>query len=245
MLMSLQRVLVPCVVALLLSACTTVQPPRGDTDALRGQGLPASATAGIGWWTVAFRFAWPEGAEPAWYLDLLVADQVVRPALEGHREAIPLWRIHRRAARDGAGHRFSFIFRSTPRDAARVYQTIRANPTLQRLQRRGRVEQVSYDDLGQIARPGLADTSDRSWSEVMQRAWPAFIMGVSQTWLDLIAEVERSRRWPPGLDPRWRAIAAEVDRIWQAEGGHALLHHLNAVFGYRQVVVTTRGLMRF
>jgi hypothetical protein len=79
----------------------------------------------------------------------------------------------------------------------------------------------------------------------MQRAWPAFIMGVSQTWLDLIAEVERSRRWPPGLDARWRAITAELDRIWQEEGGHALLHHLNAVFGYRQVVVTTRGLMRF
>jgi hypothetical protein len=207
--------------------------------------MPPSATAGVGWWYVAVRFDWPEDADPAWYLDLLVADQVVRPALNAHREAIPLWRVHRRAARDGAGHRFSFIFRSTPRDAARVSQTIRANPTLQRLQRRGRIERVSYDDLSRIARPALADTSDGSWSEVMQRAWPAFIMGVSQTWLDLIAEVERSGRWPPGLDARWRAIAAEVDRIWQDEGGHALLHHLNAVFGYRPVIITTQGSLRF
>ena len=243
--MSLQRVLVLSIAGLLLAGCTTIQLPRGDTGALQGQAVPSSATASVGWWNVAFRFAWPEGVEPAWHLDLLIADQVVRPALEAQRNNISLWRVHRRAARDGAGHQFSFIFRSTPRDAARVYEVMRANPTLQRLQRRGLVERVRYDDLRRIARPGLADASDGSWSIIMQRSWPAFIMGVSQTWLDLIAEVERSRRWPPGLDARWRAIAAEVDRIWQDEGGHALLHHLNAVFGYRPVTVTTHGSLRF
>jgi hypothetical protein len=34
-----------------------------------------------------------------------------------------------------------------------------------------------------------------------------------------------------------------VDRIWEEEAQHALLHHLNAVFGYRPLMIQKR--MRF
>ena len=119
-------------------------------------------TAAEGWWYVRFGLHWPAGAEPAWNRDLLLADQVVRPALSQHREAISLWRFHRRAARDGAGHRFSLIFRASPASAASIYDQIRTNATLARLQRRGMVESVGFDDLSRIERPGVADTSDRA-----------------------------------------------------------------------------------
>lgn len=219
--------------------------PAGTPVRAQGSADQGADSATEGWWYVRFRLAWPKDAEPAWHRDLLLADQVVRPVLADHREVISLWRFHRRAARDGAGHRFAFIFRSSPAVAARVYDQMRTNPTLTRLEQRGVVKSVDYDDLGHLKRPGIADTSDRAWSPQMQAAWPAFIMGVSQLWLDLIEQVGREGDWPRGLDARYRAIDASVTKIWQSEGSHALLHHLNALFGYRPVTVTTQAPMRF
>ena len=144
--------------------------PETDAAASTKDAIHPTFEAAQGWWYVRFRLAWPEGTEPAWYRDLILADRVVRPALADNRDAISLWRVHRRAARDGAGHRFSFIFRSTPATAARVYPEIRTNPTLEALQRRGVVTSVSYDDLSRIERPGIADTSDPAWSPQMRTA---------------------------------------------------------------------------
>jgi hypothetical protein len=205
----------------------------------------ASKGDNIGWWYMRFRLSWPEGAEPAWHRDLLLADQVIRPTLADNRDAIALWRFHRRAARDGAGHQFSFIFRSSPATAARIYAEIRRNPALVRLHRSGAVTSVAFDDLSKITRPRIADTSDTAWSPQMQAAWPAFIMGVSQLWLELIEQIGRDEQLTRSLDARYRAIDTRVDDLWQREGSHALLHHLNALFGYRPVIVTTRGPMRF
>jgi hypothetical protein len=235
---------------LLFAGCATGPDAFRSPAGPRTAPLPALSTQTTfkdaqGWWYVRFRLAWPEGTEPAWYRDLILADRVVRPALADNRDAISLWRVHRRAARDGAGHRFSFIFRSTPATAARVYAEIRSNPTLRELQRRQVVISVGYDDLSRIERPGIANTSDPAWSAQMQEAWPAFIMGVSQLWLNLIAEIGRGGTWPAGLDARYRAIDASLNTLWQNEGGHALLHHLNALFGYQPVMVTTRAPMRF
>ena len=42
-----------------------------------------------------------------------------------------------------------------------------------------------------------------------------------------------------------RAIDVSLNAIWRSEGSHALLHHLNALFGYRPVSSTTQAPMRF
>ena len=52
---------------------------------------------------------WPEHSDPAWHMDSMVAHLVVSPILNGKRPQIELWRFHRRAGRDGAGHQFNFI----------------------------------------------------------------------------------------------------------------------------------------
>ena len=80
----------------------------------------------------------------------------------------------------------------------------------------------------------------------MQRAWPHFIMGVSQLWLELIREIEQAGAdWPEELEARYAAIGEELDALWRHQGGHALLHHLSAVFGYREVQVIRREPMQF
>lgn len=207
---------------------------------------PAPVVEDAYWWYVRFRQPWPEGEPAAWHKDLLLADRIVAPVLAEHRESITLWRIHRRAARDGAGHQFSFIFRTTPAAAARINARIASDPLLRRLVRANVVERVSYDDPAEPQRPGIADTSDSHWTPEMQRAWPHFIMGVSQLWLELIREIEQAGAdWPEELEARYAAIGEELDELWLHQGGHALLHHLSAVFGYREVQVIRREPMRF
>jgi len=186
---------------------------------------------GVYWWYVGFRMVWPEGEEAPWHPDLWLADRVLGPVLEDEGAAIQLWRFHRRAARDSAGRQFSFIFRATPATAARVNERVRTDAVVRRMQVDGLLEAVLFDDPASPSRPGIGDTSDAAWSPEMQRTWPHFIMGVSRLWLELIRELERNSDWPGAPEARYAAIGDAVDALWRSEGEHALLHHLNAVFG--------------
>lgn len=226
-------------VLVLMSACAG-QP----TTVTEAAATPASSGE-LGWWYIRFRLNWPEGEEPLWYPDLLLADRVVGPVLDARRAEIPLWRFHRRAARDGAGRQFSFIFRATPATAASVNARIAADPLLVRLQGEGLVRTVVYDNPATTRRLGIGDTSDKNWSPEMQAAWPWFIMGVSQLWLALIREIGKKGQWPEEPKARYAVIEQALNERWRDEGGHALLHHLSAVFGYRELMVTQRELMGF
>jgi len=226
-----------------LAGCAAQPVPPATASGAHGGG--SFAARHPYWWYVRFRLHWPKGEEPPWYPDLFIADRVVGPVLGAEQGKIALWRFHRRAARDGAGRQFSFIFYTSPAEAREINAQIAANPLLAQWQRQGVTETVMYDDPAKPQRPGIGDTSDRSWSPEMQRAWPYYIMGVSRLWLELIREYERAGHLPASPQARYAAINRKIDRLWRDEGGHALLHHLSAVFGYQELSVVRRELMRF
>jgi hypothetical protein len=232
-----------------LGGCAALpQPAVGTPDPDGAAVIDGSASAPDGalyWWYVRFRMAWPEGEDAPWYPDLWLADRVLGPVLEEEADAIALWRFHRRAARDGAGRQFSFIFRASSETAARVNGQIRADAVVRWMQADGLLEAVVFDDPARPSRPGIGDASDPAWTPALQRAWPHFIMGVSRLWLELIRELDQSGEWPQEPAVRFAAISDAVDAHWRDEGGHALLHHLNAVFGYREIQILRRELLRF
>lgn len=203
----------------------------------------------VGWWYASFQITWPQDEEPAWHNDLIIAHRIVAPVLDRYRNDIPLWRFHRRAVRDPAGHQFSFIFYSTSETARKVYAEIDAAPLLQEMKSAGLIAQTTYDDTTTIARPGMDGTSDPNWSRPVRNSWPYFIMGVSQLWLDLIGQFADDGRPKPSsldqLEASYLEIDKEVRQTWAKEGGHAFLHHLNAAFGYSPVIIYQKYLMRF
>ncbi|MFP5212895.1 MAG: hypothetical protein ACLGPL_05900, partial [Acidobacteriota bacterium] len=103
--------------ALVLSGCATA-------------GRSRTEVSDTGWWYASFFMNWPQDDEPLWQIDPLLAHKVVAPVLERYGKEIPLWRFHRRAARDQTGHRFSFIFYGSSGTARRIYGALRADPTL-------------------------------------------------------------------------------------------------------------------
>lgn len=237
------------VVASLLSGCATIEKsPAPESE--RAKVTPGSELPN-GWWYVRFKMKWPEGKEPSWYMDPLLAKEVVAPVLFELQQGIALWRFHRRASRDRAGHQFSFIFYASPATASAVYDRIRSDGTLQVLKKAGAVIADSYDDTNRVTRPHIQDTSDPHWSLDLQKSWPYFIMGVSRTWLELIelqsAKVEKTEDLSSfeDLKAEYTRINAAIDQLWQREGGHAFLHHLNAIFGYVPVQFYEKRTLSF
>jgi hypothetical protein len=240
------------VLLLACHGCSSTAPYRGDNRPAPISTPDVVEGLDYYWWTVRFKIGWPGDTQPNWSMGVLLADAVVKPVWLKHRESIPLWRFHRRAARDAAGHQFSFIFYAVPSEAKAVVEDILANPVLETLLARKLIETVKTDDTGSPSRSDIAGMSDPEWSPSLQKAWPPYIMGVSAAWLDLIdrySEEKKPENDNPenneidGLLKRYRGVNESIIRIWTREGQHAFLHHLNAVFGYQPVYI--RNMMKF
>jgi hypothetical protein len=194
---------------------------------------------------------WPEGEEPAWHMDAFLAHRVIGPVLARHRSQIELWRFHRRAARDNAGHQFSFLIYTSPIVAEAVFRDMASSRDLDQMKKAGGIARFSFDGTAKIETPNIEDTSDRNWSLPVQQSWPYFIMGASEMWLRLISSYAESVGWGKDvasakeLDELYVKINEAVKKAWQAEGEHALLHHLNAIFGYEPLAITEKRLHRF
>jgi hypothetical protein len=231
----------------------TRDPGENDTDPARQEVATTTesavvAPADMGWWQVGFHRAIESNEEPYWHLDALIAYEVIKPVLD--QQQFDLWRFHRRAVSDASGHKFSFIFYSTRSTAEQVYQQVKGHPLVNALQNAEVVERLSFIDINGEARTNIEDTSDKSWSLELQKAWPAFIMGVSQTWLNLIDEYAGQTEAIDNEDitsrlERFEQINNRINSVWEMEGGHAFLHHLNALFGYQELYIIERRRTRF
>lgn len=192
------------------------------------------------WWYVRFRLIWPPDTEPDFSADLLLADVVVKPRLHAYRQNIKYWRFHRRAARDNAGHQFSFIFYTDKDTAENIYRSILSDQIATKLKQEKIVQDIILDDLDNNSLTDIKDTSDKNWSPAIQTAWPAYIMGVSNMWLQLIEQeigVNNQTADIGALLENYRIANQKITTLWQTEAQHALLHHLNAIFGYEPVII--------
>jgi hypothetical protein len=204
-----------------------------------------------GWWQARFSIKWPEDREPSWHMGLFIARDIVSPVLSQHKDNIRLWRFHRRAVRDEAGHQFSFIFYASPETAREIYHAIQSDTRLEAMKRAGLIIRDSYDDTTRIRHPDIGDTSDLNWSSPIRKSWPYFMMGASQMWLNLINEIagDMSKGTKASsvrdIEALYQQVNTSLQASWQEEGGHALFHHLNALFEYDRVIIYEKRLMTF
>lgn len=201
------------------------------------------------WYFAKFYPIWPEDKVSAlFYLDTLIADQVIGPILAKHRENISLWRFHRRAAKNRGGHRFSFIFYSDSETAKNILSEIENSNKLNSLIELDLITRFTVDNSFPTEKRNIEDTSDGNWPKEIQRSWPYYIMGVSEMWLDLIQQLK-----PVGSVSVSRAALADqyyqlnekITELWEEYGQHAYLHHLNALYGYEGMILREKRWIRF
>ena len=212
---------------------------------------PEEIASSDGWWFARFRMQWPVGEAVNWHWDLLIAHRIVASVLEQYQDQIRLWRFHRRANRDEAGHQFSFIFFTSAETAGEVFNQLRSNELLSELISAQMVIEDLYDNTDRIAKPRIEDASDQNWPLSIQKNWPYFIMGVSRMWLNLISDAiggmpdSGSPLSLQEIEVQYKKANAAVSELWQNEGQHAFLHHLSAVFGYRAIIFYDKRMLKF
>lgn len=195
---------------------------------------------GSGWWVVRFKMDRP-AEETRWERDLLIAHRIASPLIGAHEAHIDLWRFHRRSAADNTGHQFSFLFFTTADVADSINQVVLDDPLVRQMLADGVIQEVITDAVDHNDHPNVGDTSDPSWSPVMQNTWPYYIMGVSRMWLAMVDQVSRESGMAADATlgemlEHYAQVNEAINRIWQQEGYHALLHHLNAIYGYEALV---------
>ena len=243
-----KRAIIGIALLLLIFGCSS--PGRVQPQPIKPL-KPAALPAGDGWWYARFRLNWPADTEPLWYPDLFIAHQVISPVLKQYQKDILLWRFHRRAARDAGGRQFSFIFYCSAATAEKIFTVISADAQVNAMKSAGVIDQVVCDRPEVITRPHIEDTSDKSWSPAIQKSWPYYIMGASRMWLNLIAEVaaQNLQGAPPATLPEIEIFYQKVDKaitdLWQRQGRHAFMHHLNALFGYKPLIYWQKQYMTF
>jgi len=199
------------------------------------------------WFHYRFRFQLAEGDIPRWWLDLAVLDLVVREVLTKWRAELALWRLHRRCnPSDEAGHQFTFLAYTQEHTANRIDLLIQDIRLVQNLESQGflreyRLVREAADDIHLVE-----GTSDKNWPPEVQKAWPFYIMGVSEMLLDLVHQLKGGTDTPElsqglgELEVYYDHLAELMTGMWRQFGSHAYLHHLNALFGYQPLLVRPR-----
>jgi len=128
---------------------------------------------------------------------------------------------------------------------------LRSDALLAEMVSAGRIIKEVYDIPDRITKPGIKHTSDPSWPALIQKSWPYYIEGVSQMWLNLIAETVAAMPTadvPLSLDEYealYKEVNATIISLWENNGRHAYLHHLNALFGYKPLVFSEKRMLSF
>ena len=232
------QLLITAILAIGLWGCTSLSPVVESSDAQEhDQKLSGTLPEGEGWWYARFHIDWPEDEEIRWYIGTLIGGEVIAPIFDEYYQDVYIWRVHRRASRDGHGHVFSFIFYSTPQSAQRIYNAIENHTVVKSLLESRRLTKVAVDDVTMLTRPNIEDTSDDRWPVSVQKTWPAMIMGTSRMWLDLVSEIASDESSLGGIEAKYKKVQNDITRIWREQGQHAMLHHMNAVYSYQPLLI--------
>ena len=112
------------------------------------------------------------------------------------------------------------------------------------------LERTSLDARAPEELGRLEGTSDRGWPVEIQRSWPWFIMGASQSWLMQLQQISREKGLAesmayPELVEHYREVAAGMNAQWSDFAQHAYFHHLSALYGYQPVKMHSTELKHF
>lgn len=236
--------------SLLLAACAPAlqivpSPPYDPKTTVIGVEQPE-----LFWWQLRFRLTWPEGEQLDFSRHLLIAEQLLLPVIVEHQGQLPLWRFHRRAGRDHAGHQFSLIFLADETTATQIGEEIESDPLTLWLTDNKLIEKTGFSRRSPQELGRLELTSDPSWPIEIQRSWPYFIMGASQAWLMLVQELSAENELTgeveyPALLSHYQQVDARLNAQWRDYGQHAYLHHLSAIFGYKPLLIRSSELKTF
>jgi len=199
------------------------------------------------WYFYRFRLNDKSNKGTRWWIDIFIIDTIIRQVIQNRSEfKIDLWRFHRRSAKDKAGHQVSLCCYTTNLNSVKISDFIKRTEEFKILLKSNLLKKYFMEKGG----TEIEGSGDGSWSKEIQKTWPLFIQGASESILALILFISYNFRYSHDLntildiEEYYKNINEKLNLLWYNEGGHAFLHHLNALFGYemiktRQTVITS------
>ena len=184
----------------------------------------------------------------------LTANEILGPIIQKCEQEMILWRFQRSFRPNKAWHPFTFKFYGPRSLVPEINKLIQSNEVYRMMKEEGLLELNDDKDVACRALtdcPAVKDDNDPNWSDEIKEIWPYYIHGVSQAWLRLI---EVFTEQVEGQMPRSSfkekidfhdTVNKRIEEQWTKHGQHAMLHHLNAVFGYKYIkVVRPHGFIK-
>jgi hypothetical protein len=204
------------------------------------------------WYTIGFKIKWDKISSPNFVVDLFIIDLLINPAVKNFKSDLILWRFHRRAARDDAGHELKFIFYTSSKIAEQVFNYIRSNDfydiIINNYTETTGVNLSVYNK--EVDSCKIEATSDSAWPLEIQKTWPYYIMGVCDMFINFIEEIKKSKDIKidknnlKQTESSYKEIEQEITKQWFGYGQHAFLHHLGAIFAYNPIKFKSRDTSR-
>lgn len=206
------------------------------------------------WQSFRLRLEWEGKSEPKWWLDLFILDNIVRDLISDNRKNIKLWRFHRRAARDHSGHQLTIYCYTQKKVGYSINNQLLESDLFELLNKTNLLKEYQWNEEHGSERNmnKIEDTSDPNWPIEIKKAWPFYIMGVCDMFLDLIKNLSENmtnkrpkiaslKRVEPA-DIYYRELNKLVSDTWNINGNHAFFHHINAIFGYVPLSIYPRSI---
>jgi hypothetical protein len=188
------------------------------------------------WYEFTFRINWPENQEPWVWIDIFLADTLVRNVLERWGLQISLWRIHRRWFPDEKGHEFSLECYTTEEVASSIDNLFKNSKEHKMLQENKLLKLYNREKEEKVPKIEIEDTAVKeNWPSAVKKTWPYYIRGCCEMFLHLIEVVKHDRESGDDIEQIekfYKEVNERLTVIWQSYGCSAFLHHLNAIFGY-------------
>lgn len=196
------------------------------------------------WHNFRLRIITLENQPPRWWVDIFIIDTIVRDVISEIGSAVSLWRVHRRVARDEAGHQLTLWCYTTDSIAKTIDKLVKQHKSFNILQDNNLLRRYIHEQTGSK----IEEASDGNWPKELQKSWPYYIKGVSEMLLDLIEQI---RLQSNSIDTQadfaliesfYIDLNERLMLLWQQQGSHAFFHHINALFGYVPLVAKPRNI---
>lgn len=191
----------------------------------------------------------------------LLSNEIFWPVLEKFWNLIPLWRFHRQYMSEDDGlrlnpsenaiHQFKFKFYTTKRIFTKMKSIITRDLTIL-IKDKGLIQRFQIEKSSDSGER-IGSDRDTAWDYNIKQTWPYFAHGMSVAWLILVRKTLdnlldggfKDKGWLDSCSLEEKLImysnvGREIGSLWKMNMGHAFLHHLGALFGYKKIMLTVQ-----
>ncbi len=195
------------------------------------------------WYWISFKIKWDKTSPAKLFIDLIIIDSLITPAIEKFRGGLKLWRFHRRATKDEGGHELSLILYTEVDNANKIFKHITFNKFFNFIKENYLENKVAIREGSEK----IEGTGDSHWPIVINKTWPYYITGVCDMFINLIKEMKENKvdkidknTNREEIESYYQELKKEIAAKWFKYGSHAFLHHLGAIFGYELILLEIR-----